>query len=1150
VSKAIFVSYSTKHTDVTEALVAQVEAQFGLGSVWWDHRLRAGETYSPEITQALDAAAAVVVVWTQGALTSNWVYAEATRAASQRKVVSVRTKDVDRNSIPLPFNIYHDCLIDNMRAVLDAIDKLLKGEASPLPSGRGIPGFLLDPRQEPFPARAIAKRPASLLLAKHRLVPFDDFHGLRKDFVAWATGQPAHAMGSTVLGRIFHGPGGMGKTRTLIEIADELMRNHRWLAGFVPRDVRGAGRELAEGALERLILGGSDSAGLLLVVDHAERRQEDVTWLADRLLSRSETNAAPARLVLLSRGVGEWWKELVPKSQSLQDIFGLGGGAYDEIEMPENIPVQSRRTLFTEAVYAFLELRNSTTTEQIEPARPSEALINAVNTERDFDRPIALEIAALLHVSGQSAGDAKPGMEHLIDMVLGLEYGHWDDALMLDPRSNWPAALRNGVTLTTLVGGTEDDQAAEALIGRDPLYRGARDIDVPRARGALAALFPAVGGGLAALGPDLIGEHHVAKHLTTALVDACLDWTGDDRTRRQQILTVLNRASRPEHGAAARQAEAQLSRLIETRAATLAPDLIKVGIESSGALLSLCRNLEAQLDNFDQNILEQIDAALSVKSVALMELSLHVAQRRTAWARELDAQLNEEQRRSSAVQNQALGYLAGLMNTLGVRFSNLGKLDEALSASREAVDIHRRLAETDPDNFRPNLASSLQNRGNQLAKLGRHDEALEAAAQAVELYRSLAKNRPDRFLPDLATSLNSLGNHLSDLGRREAALAAIQEAVDIYRPLADARPKAFLHRLALALNNLGNRLSNLGHRNDALAAGQQAADIYRRLADAQPDAYLPDLAMSLDNLGNRLLDAGRPKDAGEATRKAVDIYRRLADDRPEAFLSDLAMSLGNLAGKLVRLELREEALAAAQEAVAIFRRLAGPRPDAFLPGLATSLNLLGKTFSDLGRRDEALTATRDGLDIRRRLAQVRPEKFLPDVASSLNNLGRDLAALGQYDEAQSAAQESVSIHRRLAKAQPKEFLPVLARGLGALGATVAGAGRHHDAATAFHEGLAVLAPFLEDEGETFRDLADGLLRSYVAACEKSGTPADETLLNAVRPALNRAALKAKMRAILDDANKSGHLDEAAVSTLPPELAKLLRDFWATGQTKG
>jgi hypothetical protein len=38
-----------------------------------------------------------VVVWTQGAVTSDWVYAEAVRAAAQRKVVTVRAADVDSN---------------------------------------------------------------------------------------------------------------------------------------------------------------------------------------------------------------------------------------------------------------------------------------------------------------------------------------------------------------------------------------------------------------------------------------------------------------------------------------------------------------------------------------------------------------------------------------------------------------------------------------------------------------------------------------------------------------------------------------------------------------------------------------------------------------------------------------------------------------------------------------------------------------------------------------------------------------------------------------------------------------------------------------------------------------------------------------------
>lgn len=171
--------------------------------------------------------------------------------------------------------------------------------------------------------------------------------------MGWATGVPAHTMGRSALGRLLHAPAGLGKTRALIEIADELTRAHGWLAGFVPRDVRGAGREVSEAALERLILSGCDAAGLMLIVDYAESRQDDVVWLADRLLRRAESTTKPSRLVLLSRGSGVWWRELVRKSQSLQDLCSLGSEAYDQIKIPETIAVHNRRALFDESVEAF-----------------------------------------------------------------------------------------------------------------------------------------------------------------------------------------------------------------------------------------------------------------------------------------------------------------------------------------------------------------------------------------------------------------------------------------------------------------------------------------------------------------------------------------------------------------------------------------------------------------------------------------------------------------------------------------------------------------------------------------------------------------------------------------------------------------------------
>jgi hypothetical protein len=108
--------------------------------------------------------------------------------------------------------------------------------------------------------------------------------------------------------------------------------------------------------------------------------------------------------------------------------------------------------------------------------------------------------------------------------------------------------------------------------------------------------------------------------------------------------------------------------------------------------------------------------------------------------------------------------------------------------------------------------------------------AAEMAVVLTSIHRRLAETRPDAYLPDLAMSLNSLSNRLDLLGRREEALTPVEEAVTIRRGLAEAQPDAHLPDLAMSLNNLSNRLDALGRREEALAAVEEAATIHRRLA--------------------------------------------------------------------------------------------------------------------------------------------------------------------------------------------------------------------------------------------------------------------------------------------------------------------------------
>lgn len=78
----VFLSYSSKHRELTRQLVAVLEGQ-GY-TVWWDHALESWGSYATQITAALNKASAVVVIWNEDAARSDWVKAEA-EAAHQAK---------------------------------------------------------------------------------------------------------------------------------------------------------------------------------------------------------------------------------------------------------------------------------------------------------------------------------------------------------------------------------------------------------------------------------------------------------------------------------------------------------------------------------------------------------------------------------------------------------------------------------------------------------------------------------------------------------------------------------------------------------------------------------------------------------------------------------------------------------------------------------------------------------------------------------------------------------------------------------------------------------------------------------------------------------------------------------------------------------
>ncbi len=127
----VFLSYSRQDRDLALE-VAHYLQQNGL-DVWWDSALSAGENFRDTVTKQLDAAKAVIVLWSPDSMRSQWVLSEASHALSTRKLISLRTPDLPLDRIPPPFNTLHILDVEDARksdAVLEAVRRLT-GQAEP-----------------------------------------------------------------------------------------------------------------------------------------------------------------------------------------------------------------------------------------------------------------------------------------------------------------------------------------------------------------------------------------------------------------------------------------------------------------------------------------------------------------------------------------------------------------------------------------------------------------------------------------------------------------------------------------------------------------------------------------------------------------------------------------------------------------------------------------------------------------------------------------------------------------------------------------------------------------------------------------------------------------------------------------------------------
>ncbi|MEO0941024.1 MAG: toll/interleukin-1 receptor domain-containing protein [Cyanobacteria bacterium J06642_12] len=758
-AETVFISYA-REDEVWARERARVLQAAGK-TVFLDlDRIEAGAVWSDVLLTKVAEAELVWLFWSRYSAQSDWVKREYTEALKKGDN-ALRIDRLDDTRLPAELG-HIQAEEPLLRPNPSKIRQIFKNPVRELPAGN--------------------EQPSKLLRAEYGVVPFFGRTQWLQDFKDWCNKDWSNGE-RDFAARLLVGAGGLGKTRLAIEACIQLQLGEKiWETGFVDRKF-GDYLQAEPGIAGELLRLRRD---VLLVVDYAETRREQVKALLDAVLA--EQGKRKVRLLLLARSEGDWWKTLIEDNFEYEELLGIA-------TVPERLPplameIDARDEIFRQAVQAFSG-RISETVPKVEPPDLS---------SDEFDRVLFIHLAALAAASGLKIEER----DRLLDFAISRERKYWERAA--DDLDEFPKhlkrALPEGAAAIVLAGGCERDRVAE-VVARVPKLAP----ETPLSREALGQVFIdlyEVENRIEPLQPDLLGEQLLSsvfqanKTFRTAWVQPSLP------EELRNGLTNLNRL-------AARQSEAKewLKDSLLTNLERAAKTGIEVAIEGGDPIGQILANCVLRFNSIELAV--ELEALLPRQTIVLRELSFVVTEQ--------------------ILKNKVLDApdKVGLFNNLGARLLALGRHEEALQAMDKAIEIYRQLTLNHPNEYFSVMAWSLNNLGTILSFLGKREESLRATEEAVEISQKLVQTNPEIHQKILAESLSNLGNRLSYLGRREDALEAAKKAVDIRRRLAQDYPRTFKPDLVTSLNVLGNLFSDLGRLEEALKAGQEAVDLRRQL---------------------------------------------------------------------------------------------------------------------------------------------------------------------------------------------------------------------------------------------------------------------------------------------------------------------------------
>lgn len=805
-------------------------------------------------------------------------------------------------------------------------------------------------------AEQARRQPAKMLLARYGVVPFVGRATEMADLRDWLDAEDFVSV------LLLHGPGGQGKTRLAMRVADECASG-AWDVWWAHQ-----GQSLAKSARIR-----SGNNELLVVVDYADRwMSSNLVALIDDLHSVSLRTSSRVRVLLLGRSANYWWPALcsvLDGRLTTESDSRLIGALSPEVD---------RQDLYLAACQNFAD--------RLECEFDATQLPMADLSRDEFKRVLALHMLALVAVDAPRLGQEVPrGAASASEYLLRREYAYWQQlhSRPEGPIATPPSAMRRAVFLATISGARPRSEArrvlslsrlTETAVDADRVIDDHRLVYPPEVENIV----------LQPLQPDLLGEDFVAMSIPGAAGGRLEsdDWTQD------AVTSLVNPV---DSGAITPWRPSVLTTLIETsyRWPHIKENLLYPLLMASPTLayqaggVALARI--AGLPDVDRALLKHI--AESEPPDLGHDFAAGLA---AISASSLDAQLSSV----SSDDNRA-----DILDRHAWRLAAIGQRREALEVRREVLKLDRALFAKNPVRYGPKMAVSLSSFAEDLSELGDTVEALALKTEALKMAESLSTGTTAMRKSLIVMTLTNLGIEHSKQGRHTEAARVARRAVRLARQAVDSGIEDMRGPLSDALGNLTIELAALEDYKEALRPAKECLELELGFSRSDGTEVRPSLARAYDNLSRVYAGLGSTSEAVSASKRAVEICRELDRMNSGAFRHRLAMVLGNLGVRYREDGDAENSLQAAAEAVEILRWLAieNWRSAAFDMGVA--LNNLGTSLRESGRLREAIPAIEEATSIFERLSPEYGAAAEAKLSSCHENLELTRQKLAEVSQA-------------------------------------------------------------------------------------------------------------------------------------------------------